>query len=96
MPYIIILGIIFLNYAIPYKGVIELGEDENKILSQYKAFGSNSLNNLFSSKESALNNAIGESPTLTVLGDLNGNSSDSSAETTNDNNYQDIDISKYL
>lgn len=96
MPYLLILIIIFLNYIIPYKGVIKLGEDEEKILSQYKSFNSNNLSKMFESKDSIMNNALDEAPTLTVLGDLNNSSDDKKEGTESGKDYEDISISKYL
>lgn len=96
MPYIIILGIIFLNYVVPYKGIIPTSENEDKILDKYKWFHSNNLSQMFTSTESILNNAVDSAPTLTVLGDLNSENAGGGESSKGDKDFEDIDISSYI
>lgn len=91
MVELFILLAIFLNYIIPFEGIIKLSKSEKRILDEYthnKIKITDDAEDLISSDISLTPDENGEFGTMNVLGDLDGKSKDDSDFT--DVNLKDL------
>ena len=92
MSYLLILLIIFIMYTVPFTGIIPLSNNEKEIVDMYSSFDNNILDNLIDDSEDGVESVLdgtADFETLSVLGDLDPNNN-------SDQEYEDIDISKYI